>query len=194
MATKTKSAPKFDATRPFYAAVGAGDLAVAFARTAATDVQASLAKVELEPQAIRAQASTLVSTRVEGFQGDAKKAQAALESRFAAVQADAKALPTKLEKLVTDYLGELAKGYTDLAVRGEGFVAKVRKQEATQETVAAAKTTVTKAKTTKTQAKKAAKKTTKSTTSSAKATSTAAKKTASAATKAAADAADKAGA
>ena len=60
MATKPH-APKFDATTPFYAAVGAGDLAVSFARTAAADVQARFAKVELEPKVLRDQAVTLVT-------------------------------------------------------------------------------------------------------------------------------------
>ncbi len=154
MATKTTRGTtrnfKLDATRPLYAAVGAGDLAVSYARTAATDVQARVAKVELEPKALRDQAVTLVSTRVEELQADAKKAQAALEARITELQSDAKALPNKLEKLVNDYVAELNKtvdelnkGYAELAGRGHDFVTKVRKQEATQQTKAAAKSTTT---------------------------------------------------
>ena len=104
MADKPRRTTSFDPTRPFFAAVGAGDLAVALARTAATDVQSRVAKVELEPATIRTQAVSLVSSRVEELQGDAKKAQAALEARIVDLQADAKALPAKLEKLVNDYL------------------------------------------------------------------------------------------
>jgi hypothetical protein len=203
MATKmtARRTPTFEAPRPFYAVVGAGDLAIAFARTAATGVQARVARVDLEPRTVRDQAATVVATRVEELQGDAKKAQAALEARIGELQADAKALPAKLEKLVNDYVTELTKGYVELAARGETFVAKVRGQQSTQDTAAAAETTTAKARTTTTQAAKSAKavkrttkSTTKKTSSSAKATGTAAKKTAGSAAKATTDAARKAGA
>lgn len=196
MATTTKKQPKFDATRPFYAAVGAGDLAIALARNGVEDVQARVGKVDLEPKALRDQALTLVNTRVEELQADAKKAQARFEARLAELQSDAKALPERVEKLIADYraevnrtLDELGKTYAELAGRGQDFVNRVRRQEATKQTKAAASTTAAKAKTTATQAKKAA----RTTTSSAKATRTAAKRTTTKATEAAADAAEKAG-
>ena len=47
---------KIDATRPLYAVVGAGDLAVEYARKSTADVQARFAKIELEPKALRDQA------------------------------------------------------------------------------------------------------------------------------------------
>jgi hypothetical protein len=218
MATTKNKQFKFDATRPFYAALGAGDLAVEFARTATADVQARAAKVDLEPNVLRDQALTMLSSRVEELQGDAKKAQAAFEARLAELQADAKSLPERIEKLVNDYRAELNKtveeltpAYLELAGRGERFVKRVRNQESTKQTKAAAGTTATKAKTASTQAKKSAKSTTttakksakrttsaakksaKPAASSAKATGTAAKKTASAAAKATSDAAAKAG-
>ena len=196
MATTKNKQFKFDATRPFYAALGAGDLAVEFARTATADVQARAAKVDLEPNVLRDQALTMLSSRVEELQGDAKKAQAAFEARLAELQADAKSLPERIEKLVNDYRAELNKtveefnkAYLELAGRGESFVKRVRNQEATKQTKAAAGTTAAKAKTTSTQAKKSA----KPAASSAKATGTAAKKTASEAAKATSDAAAKAG-
>ena len=83
MATTTKKQFKIDATRPFYAAVGAGDLAIALARTTAADVQARAAKVDIEPKALRDQAVTLVNSRVEELQAEAKKAQAVFEARLA---------------------------------------------------------------------------------------------------------------
>jgi hypothetical protein len=206
------------AKTPLLAAVGAGDLAVEFARTATADVQARAAKVDLEPKVLRDQALTLVSSRVEELQGDAKKAQTAFEARLAELQADAKSLPERIEKLVNDYRAELNKtveefnkAYLELAGRGESFVKRVRSQESTKQAKAAAGTTATKAKTASTQVKKSAKSTTttakksakrttsaakksaKPATSSAKATGTAAKKTASAAAKATSDAAAKAG-
>ena len=47
-------AVKIDATRPLYAVVGAGDLAVELARTAANDVTSRFAKVELGADEVRA--------------------------------------------------------------------------------------------------------------------------------------------
>ena len=218
MATTKNKQFRFDATRPFYAAVGAGDLALELARTATADVQARASKVELEPKALRDQALTLVNSRVEELQGDAKKAQAAFEARLTELQQDAKSLPERIEKLVNDYRAELNKtvsdyraelnktveefnkAYLELAGRGEDFVKRVRNQESTKQAKAAAGTTATKAKTASTQAKKSAKRTTsaakksaKPAGSSAKATGTAAKKTASAAAEATSDAAAKAG-
>ena len=59
MATTTKKQFKLDATRPFYAAVGAGDLAIALARNGVADVQDRVAKTDFEPKALRDQALAL---------------------------------------------------------------------------------------------------------------------------------------
>jgi len=184
---------KFDATTPFYAAVGAGDLAVNLARTAAHDVQTRISGLELEPNALREQARTVFVSRVDELNKDV---QARIEARVNSLQADAKALPSRVEALLNERMGELNVTYADLAARGKVLVGRIRGQEATKEARAAAKTTVTKAKTTGTQASKTAKTAKKSSApakSSAKATGTAAKKTATAAKKAAEDAAEKTG-
>ena len=197
-------APKIDATRPFYAVVGAGDLAVEYARTAATDVQARISKVDIEPKTLRDQARTVVLTRVEELTEEAKDAQAKLEARVVDLQADAKAFPSKFESYVNETVTTANSAYGDLASRGRDLVNRIRKQQATQDTKAAANTTVAKAKTTKTQTANSAKKTAGTTKSAArktsstaksnvKATSTSAKKTASAGTDAASSAADKVG-
>jgi heparin binding hemagglutinin HbhA len=202
---------KIDATRPLFAVVGAGDLAVEFARTYATDVQTRFAKVEIEPKALRDQARTVVIARVDELAKDAKEAQAKLEARVAGLQADAKTLPGKVESFTNETVAELNETYGDLAARGRDLVNRIRKQQATQDAKAAGKSTVAKAKTTKTQATKsatasstAAKKTAKTATatakktgatakSSAKATGTSAAKTASAGTQAVTDGASKVG-
>ena len=131
--TKRNRQFRIDATRPFYAAVGAGDLAVAYARNTATEVQARVGRLQdlqVEPKALREQAVATV------------------EARIAELQADAKALPGRVEQVVNEYVAELNKAieelnknYTDLASRGESFVARVRRQEATKQTQSAAKTT-----------------------------------------------------
>ena len=184
---------KFDATTPFYAAVGAGDLAVNFARTAAHDVQTRISGLELEANALREQARTVLVSRVDELNKDV---QARIEARVTALQADAKALPSRVEALLNERVGDLNITYADLAARGKILVDRIRGQQATKDTKAAAKTTVAKAKTTGTQAAKTAKTAKRSSTaakSSAKATGTAAKKTATAAKKATEDAAEKSG-
>jgi hypothetical protein len=204
--------PTFDipveATRPLYAGVGATDAVVGFVRNAVADLQKTLADVqkdvqtrittfELEPKALRDQAVGVVITQIDALSKDAKARREAVEARVAELQAEANT------------------AYADLAKRGEVLIGRIRAQESTKATAAAAKTTTAKAKTTKTQATKAASKTTttakkatKSTAkkatstakktstapkSSAKATTTAAKKTATAAVDATTDAAAKVG-
>ena len=184
---------KIDATRPLYAVVGAGDLAVELARSYTADVQARFAKVELEPKALRDQAVTVVSSRIEALSEDAKQA------------------PTRVGSYVNETVAEVTETYGDLAARGRDLVGRIRRQQATQDAQAAAGTTVAKAKTARTQTTKsakstagtarksaattarAAKKTGATTKTNAKATTTAAKKSATATTRATVDAAEKVG-
>ncbi len=176
---KTISTTKANPIRPFYAAVGGVDVAVALARTGLTDVQTRLSKVEREPKALVDQGRTVVVTRVDELRGEAKN------------------LPSRVEAKINELLAELNgtvddlnKQYVELALRGQTLVARIRRQQATQDLKAEAKKTTTRAKTTATQAKKTA----GTTKRSAKATGTSAKKTAGAAKKATTDAADKTGA
>ena len=151
------------AARPFYAAVGAGDLAVALARTAATDVQTRLAKVDLQPETLQKEAKAL-PTRVESLvNGYLAELNGTVES--------------------------LNQQYVDLALRGKHLVTRIRGQKSTQDAVAETKKTVSKAKTTSTQSKKAA----STAKRSAKATGTSARKAASATATATGNAAEKTG-
>jgi hypothetical protein len=206
---------KTEAARPLYAGVGVTDLAVERVRGYVTEVQKRFAGLDLEPRALRDQAFTIVSTRVEALSKDATARRTAIEARVADLQGDAKGLPTRVQTVLNDNVALVNTAYADLAKRGETLVARIRRQQSTQEAVSAAETTVAKAKTTQTQARKAAKSTTRTTTtsakkavkkstttakrasttpkSSAKATATAAKNTATNAAAAAADAAEKVG-
>ncbi|WP_028636562.1 hypothetical protein [Nocardioides sp. URHA0032] len=205
---KAKFDIKTEATRPIYAGVGVTDLAVGFVREYVADVQKRFAGVQkdvqarvtgldLEPKALRDQAATVVSARVDALSKDAKARRTAIEARVA-----------ELQSALNENVASVGDTYADLAKRGEILVGRIRNQESTKATVKSARTTTAKAKTTKTQASKAtsttAKKTAKkaSTTakksstapkSSAKATATAAKKTASNAASATTDAASKVG-
>jgi hypothetical protein len=183
--TSTRS-NKVDPTRPFFAAVGTVDVAVAAARGGFSEAQTRLSKVDFEPRALAVQSRGVVTARVEELQKEAK------------------AIPSRAQKLVNDYVADLGdtvedlnKQYVELAQRGRTLVNRIRGQQATQDLKSSARTTKSTAKRTTTQTKKAAgtaRKTASTAKSSAKATGTSAKKTTSAATKATKSAAAKTGA
>lgn len=177
---------KGEATRTLHAGVGVVDLAVETVKELATDaqkkaqkriedvqkdaqkrlaeVQKSVAGFDFQPKALRSQATTVVTARVDELSKEATARRDLIEKRVAALQADA-------QKFVTGNVETAVDTYEDLAKRGETVVKKFRGKPAVKETVANAKTTQAKAKTTATQAKKSPAK------KSAKATGTAAKKT-----------------
>jgi hypothetical protein len=169
---------KTEAVKPLYAVAGATELAVELARGYATEaqkatqerftevqtrvsgVQTRVQKVDFDTKAIQAQAKT----RVEQLQADAKDAQAKFEARLAELQKDARDFPAKFETRLTEALDELNSTYAELQVRGEKFVAAIRKDGVKAVTSVkpakkAAKTaTAKKAPAKKAPAKKAAKK------------------------------------
>ena len=59
--TNSIKSNKVDPIRPFYAAVGTVDIAVAAARTGLSEAQVRLAKVDFAPKAIPAQVEALVN-------------------------------------------------------------------------------------------------------------------------------------
>ena len=210
-------------TRPLYAGVGVTDLAVEFVREyvadmqkRAADMQKTVAKVDYQPSTLateaqkRAQHATKVVTeRVETLNktvaDDAQARRAAVEKRVAELQAEAKALPARLQKFLDEQLGTAGDTYGELVTRGESLVDRILRQQSTLDAEKSVKTTVAKAKTTKTQASKTAatakKSAKKSATtarkspakSSAKATVTSAKKAAESTAAAVVDAAEKIG-
>ena len=193
------------AARPLYAGVGVTDLVVETVRDYVADVQKrlddvqkSVSGLEAKPEVLRDRASKAVADRVDTLNKDAQARRRVIEQRVAELQSEVQTFPTRLQKLVDAQVATAGDTYADLVKRGESLVGRIRRQQATQDAEAAAKTTVSKAKTTKTQATKSVKKTTTKARkspakSSAKATATAAKKTATSATKAVADAAEKIG-
>lgn len=110
---KVKFDIKSEATRPFYATVGATDLAVEVARQYAAEVQAKVADVQkkvqgidFEPKNLNKQAQTVVSSRVENVTKEAKDAQAKLEAKLAELQAEAKKAQAKFEAQVAELQAE----------------------------------------------------------------------------------------
>jgi hypothetical protein len=114
MATKTTAKKP---TTPLFAVVGATDLAVERAREArlrADHVRAGL-RADLAPNAVQ------------------KRAEDVIE--------DVKALPTKALNQGVATADQVAKGYEDLAVRGEKLVTRIKNPKATKDLVAQAETT-----------------------------------------------------
>lgn len=190
-----------EAVKPLYAVAGVTDIAVEVARGYVSEAQQRYAHVqkrydmgEFRPSALQSQAISLVTARVDELATEAKDAQAAIET-----------LPAKVESYVNETLTEVEKTYAELTERGENLVLRIRRQQATQDARASAKTTVAKVKTAKTQTTKSAKssakktgtavkETAKTAKTNVKSTTTAAKKTAAGSAKATGDAAGKVGA
>jgi heparin binding hemagglutinin HbhA len=200
-------------TRQIYAGVGVTDRVVEVVRdyvaevqkralSVQQDVQKTVSQLDYQPQALREQAAQAVSAGVQTLGLDAQARRKVVESRVAALQAEALSLPSRLQRLLDEQVTSAGDTFDELVKRGETLVGRIRRQQSTREAVASAGTTTAKAKTTRTQATKtaqkstaAAKRTTKKTPakSSAKATRTAAAKTTTSGAKAVRDAAKKVG-
>jgi hypothetical protein len=136
---------KSEAQKTLHAGVGAADLAIETvkdlvteaqktaqkrfeaaqkdAQKAFTSAQKSVKGFEFQPQALRSQATTVVSSRVDGLSKDAKARRAAIEKRVADLQ-------TEAQKLVTENVENATGTYEQLAKRGEKVVKRFRKQTA----------------------------------------------------------------
>lgn len=177
---KAKFDIKTEATRPIYAYVGVTDRAVEvvrdFSRESVSDVQKRVSEIDFEPKALRDQAVTLVNARVEALTDRAAARRAAVEARVTELQNRVKELPERIQAV----LRENEVTYSQLVLRGETLVERIRNQESTKAAVKSGKTATTKAKTTRTQAAKGASTTASTAKSSAKraarTTSTTAKK------------------
>jgi hypothetical protein len=129
---------KAEAVKPLFAAAGAAELAVDYARGRATDAQKSaqeridslqsrVAKVERDPKALQGQARKLVNERVDELTKEAREAQARFDARLKDLQKEARDFPQRLQSQIDEALEDLARTYADLANRGEKFVAAIRK-------------------------------------------------------------------
>jgi heparin binding hemagglutinin HbhA len=191
------------AARPLYAGVGVTDRVVEVVRDYVADMSKRVTEVQ------KSVADFEVESLTRNFGKDAQARRAMVERRVGELQAEALALPVRLQKLVDEQVATAGDTYESLVKRGESLVGRIRRQQSTQVAVSSAKTTTAKAKTTRTQASKTAstaKKTAKQSASrttaqakksparsSAKATRTTASKTAKSAAKAGRDATKKVG-
>lgn len=134
MVTKQINDLRKQLNQPLFAVAGASEMALDYARAYASETQARLArtqdrltKVDLDPQALSAQARTAVNSRVDELSRDAREAQARFEARVAELQKDAAAFPGKVQLQLLAALTDLVKSYGELAGRGEKFIAAIRK-------------------------------------------------------------------
>ena len=129
-------------TTPFFAAVGATDLAVEKVREAR--VRADKARADL---AVRAE-----KTRVEL---STDLAPAAVQARATKAVDDAKEIPALAINQTMVFGGKLAEAYDELAARGHKLVKRIQNQKATKDLVAQADVTVAQVKGAVTSARKA---------------------------------------
>jgi heparin binding hemagglutinin HbhA len=132
---------KTEAQRGLHAGVGAADLALETlkeyaaeaqkrfeaaqkdAQKAFTTAQKSVKGFEFQPKALRSQAATVVSARVEELSKDAKARRSTIEKRVADLQADA-------QKFVAGNVENATGTFEQLAKRGEKVVKRLRKETA----------------------------------------------------------------
>jgi heparin binding hemagglutinin HbhA len=132
---------KTEAQRGLHAGVGAADLALETvkeyvaeaqkrfeaaqkdAQKALTSAQKSVKGFDFQPKALRSQATTVVSARVEELSKDAKARRTQIEKLVAELQNDA-------QKFVAGNVVTATGTYTDLAKRGEKVVKRIRKDTA----------------------------------------------------------------
>ncbi len=141
--------------KPLYAVAGIGDLWVARLR----ETTARLQSARIEPSEVQQR----VTSSVEGLQAGVLALQHLVSAQVATIPDVAVGAATRL-----------AETYDDMAERGAETVGRIRRQRATQDLAAQAKSTVSKTKATRTTARKSA----AATTSRAKATRTTARKSA----------------
>jgi heparin binding hemagglutinin HbhA len=140
---KAKFDIKSEAQKTLHAGVGAADLAIETvkeyvseaqkkaqkrfeaaqkdAQKAFTSAQKSVKGFEFQPQALRSQATTVVSSRVDELSKDAKARRTAIEKRVADLQ-------TEAQKFVTGNVETATGTYEQLAKRGEKVVKRLRKE------------------------------------------------------------------
>jgi hypothetical protein len=136
---------KTEATKGLHAGVGAADLAIETvkelvteaqktaqkrfeaaqkdAQKAFTSAQKSVKGFEFQPKALRLQATTVVSSRVDELSKDAKARRTAIEKRVSDLQ-------TEAQKFVTGNVETATGTYEQLAKRGEKVVKRIRKETA----------------------------------------------------------------
>lgn len=184
--TNSTKSNRVDPIRPFYAAVGGVDLAVAVARNGLSEAQTRLAKVDLAPKAIPSHLESLVNDYV----AEINETVDDLNKQYVGLAARGRTLVNRIRRQqATQDLQASARNTTS---RAKATTTQTKKSAST-----AAKSASDAARSTARSASTAARSTAKTASTakgSAKATGTSARKTATAAKRATQDAAAKTGA
>ena len=116
------------AAKPLYAGVGATDLAVEKVKEYVTEVQtrvnARVADVQKSVKDFEVPQPKTLQGKATAQLGDGR---AKFEAKLAELQADAKALPKRVQTRYDENVAIVTKQYADLAKRGESVVIKLRK-------------------------------------------------------------------
>ncbi|WP_183094035.1 hypothetical protein [Nocardioides stalactiti] len=127
------------AQKPLYAGVGATDLAVETVRGYVTEVQTHLnARVADVQKSVKEFEAPKPKSLQDKAVAQLNDTRAKFEAKLAELQADAKALPKKLQGRYDDNVAAATKQYADLAKRGETVVTKLVKGEEPKAAAAAA--------------------------------------------------------
>ncbi|KGN36663.1 hypothetical protein [Knoellia subterranea] len=148
----TKTATQTPAT-PFFAVVGATDLAVERAREARTTADKAVADARARADKAVADARVRADKTVADVRTEL--APAAVQKRAEIVLDDIKALPTKALNEGVARVDAVTKSYEGLATRGEKLVTRIKNQKATKDLVEQAETTISLGKGAVTTARKA---------------------------------------
>ena len=184
--TTSPKSNKVDPTRPFYAAVGGVDVAVAAARNGISEAQSRLSKVDLAPKAIPGQLEYFVNEYVAETVED-------LNQQYVDLAARGRNLVNRIRR--QQATKDLTASAKNTSSRAKAATTRTKHSaESTADTASsAARSTVQSASTAARTTADSATKTAKTAKSSAKGTGTSARKTAAAAKRATADAAAKTG-
>jgi hypothetical protein len=116
------------AAKPLYAGVGVTDLAVEKVKEYVAEVQTKVnARVSDVQKSVKEFQAPQPKTLQDKATAQFNDSRAKFEARLAELQADAKALPKKVQSRYDENVATVTKQYADLAKRGESVVIKIRK-------------------------------------------------------------------
>lgn len=170
--TRTTTPYIAEATKPFFAYVGAGDLAIAVLRTLPATAkewsETVLGQAKETADQARDFPSTLPGT-LKSLPTRTQTQATKIAEQATELREQLQALPSRVQHTVVELQDKALETYSDLAVRGEKLVTSIRQQGSSQQATRAAKSTVAQVKGVRTTAGKTA-------AATAQAASTAAKK------------------
>lgn len=184
---------KITESTPFYAAAGAGDLAVEKLRQVSDYARAKLADLHLDPSTMSKDLTERVDSGLSTVRHDVQRLPDELKHLPEEFRSEVKTWSEQARTAAEKARASVTHTYDELAERGRDVVARVRSGEDVHELEERAGRTVSDSKAAVTTASRSGSSGRKATTKRAKATATEARKTAQSARKAASEAANEVG-